>query len=96
MTLTAQSSLSPSIKATSVLTTKTPAPVLLVDSERPQWYARVDDYEQALAQAGVAYDTWYVKGRQQSRTRRPSLELRWYPVVVWFTGYDWFDPHQCD
>ena len=91
VTLTAQSSLSPSVKATSVLTTKTPAPVLLVDSERPQWYARVGNYEQALAQAGVAYDTWYVKGDNGSNP--PSVSrLSWYPVVVWFTGYDWYDP----
>ena len=90
-TLTAQSSLSPSIKATSVLTTKTPAPVLLVDSERPQWYARVGSYEQALAQAGVAFDTWYVKGGNQPNLV-PASRLSWYPVVVWFTGYDWYDP----
>jgi uncharacterized repeat protein (TIGR01451 family) len=91
VTLTAQSSLSPSAKVTSVLTTKTPAPVLLVDSERPQWYARVGNYEQALAQAGVAYDTWYVKGG--SRPNPPSASrLSWYPAVVWFTGYDWYDP----
>ena len=91
VTLTAQSSLSPSVKATSVLTTKTPAPVLLVDSERPQWYARVGNYEQALAQAGVAYDTWYVKGGNQPNPPSAS-RLSWYPVVVWFTGYDWYDP----
>ncbi len=91
VTLTAQSSLSPSVKATSVLTTKTPAPVLLVDSERPQWYARVGSYEQALAQAGLAYDTWHVKGGNWPNP--PSVSrLSWYPVVVWFTGYDWYDP----
>jgi len=91
VTLTAQSSLSLSVKITSGLTTKTPAPVLLVDSERPQWYPRVSNYEQALTQAGVAFDTWYVKEGNVSNSPSAS-RLSWYPVVVWFTGYDWYDP----
>jgi uncharacterized repeat protein (TIGR01451 family) len=90
MTLTARSSLSPSIAAQAVLTTKSPAPVLLVDSERPVWYSKVDMYKQALARAGVVYDVWPVKTGFAERS--PGLQLKWYSVVVWFTGYDWFDP----
>jgi uncharacterized repeat protein (TIGR01451 family) len=74
-----------------VLTTKTPAPVLLVDSERPQWYVRVGSYEQSLSQAGLAFDTWYVKGGNQPNPV-PASRLSWYPAAVWFTGYDWYDP----
>lgn len=82
VTLTARSSLSPSIMATSVWTTKTPAPVLLVDDDR--WYDMTGAYAQALTEAGVAHDIWLGP---------PSASrLGWYPVVVWFTGYDWYDP----
>jgi uncharacterized repeat protein (TIGR01451 family) len=90
VTVTARSSLSPSIAAQAVLTTKSPAPVLLVDSERPAWFSKVGVYEQALARAGVVYDVWPVKTSPAERS--PGSQLKWYPVVVWFTGYDWFDP----
>lgn len=82
VTLTAQSSLSPSIVVTSVWMTKTPAPVLLVDDDR--WYDVESAYDQALTQAGVAHDIW--------SGPPPASRLGWYPVVVWFTGYDWYDP----
>lgn len=90
MTLTARSSLSPSIAAQAVLTTKSPAPVMLVDDERPAWFRKIDVYEQALTRAGVAYDVWQVKAGSVDRSPGPLLKR--YPVVVWFTGYDWFDP----
>ncbi len=86
VTLTAHSSLSPSVVATSVLATKTPAPVLLVDDGR--WYDMEGVYAQALAQAGVVYDVWHVNPSNPVSATR----LGWYPEVVWFTGYDWYDP----
>jgi uncharacterized repeat protein (TIGR01451 family) len=89
VTLTAQSSLSSSVVALSVLRTKTPAPVLMVDDDR--WYEVEGAYTQALTLAGVAYDTWQVNGNAQLNSP-PASRLEWYPVVVWFTGYDWYDP----
>ncbi len=90
VTLTARSSLSPSLSVTSVLVTKTPAPVLLVDDSR--WYGPINTYSQALTQVGVAYDTWRVNPPQGFPQVPPASRLAWYPVVVWFTGYNWYDP----
>jgi uncharacterized repeat protein (TIGR01451 family) len=91
LTLTARSSLSPSVATQVVLTTKTPAPALLVDGERPAWFRKVGTYEQALTQAGVVFDVWHVNPVDRPNLS-PGPELRWYPVVVWFTGYNWLDP----
>jgi len=89
VTLTAHSSLSPSVAVTSVLTIKTPAPVLLVDDDR--WYDVQGAFSQALTQAGVAHDIWSVNSNGPANPLSAS-RLAWYPVVVWFTGYDWYDP----
>jgi uncharacterized repeat protein (TIGR01451 family) len=89
MTLTAHSSLSSSMAVTSVLAIKTPAPLLLVDDDR--WYDVQGAYSQALTQAGVAHDTWSVISNGPANPLTAS-RLGWYPVVVWFTGYDWYDP----
>ncbi len=78
---------------TTTLYSKTPAPVLLVDDDR--WYPMEERYEAALQAAGVSYDLWDTRhmvagvGDSGSVT---SETLRLYPMVVWFTGYDWIDP----
>ncbi len=76
----------PTISAQITLTSKTPAPILLVDDER--FYNNEARYQQALDGMGIGYDT-FVATNDQS----PSLDTLYkYPTVIWFTGYDWFQP----
>jgi uncharacterized repeat protein (TIGR01451 family) len=89
MTLTARSSFSPTLSETLVITSKTPAPVLLVDDDR--WYDQEQAYESALQASALPYDRWDVTGLFGSGSPPPQV-LDWYPIVLWFTGYDWFDP----
>lgn len=96
VTLTARSSLSPTLVQTAVLTTKAPAPILLVDDDR--WYEQQEKYQAAMAEAGLPYDSWQTcpaTGPCQPNSP-PEEVLRWYPVVVWWTGYDWFRPVTAD
>jgi len=92
VTLTARSSLSPALALSAILTTKAPAPVLLVDDDR--WYDQEAKYEAALVANDFPYDYWrtgWVYG--ESPGSSPPLDvLQRYPVVVWFTGYDWYAP----
>ena len=85
--VTARSVASPSIETTATLTSKTPAPILLVEDDL--FYDNEERYQDALDENGVPYDLWRV--HTESGWRSPSLEiLQRYPIVVWFTGYDWF------
>jgi uncharacterized repeat protein (TIGR01451 family) len=92
ITLTAQSSLSPALALSATLTSKAPASILLVDDDR--WYEQQEKYQAAMESAELPYDLWQIKapiggGPEQS----PSLEtLQNYPVVLWWTGYDWYRP----
>ncbi len=86
-TLTARSVLSPTLVATATLTTKTPAPIVLVDDDR--WYDEESHYQKALDDNGVPYDYWEVN--EGWPWESPPLEiLQRYPIVVWFTSYDWY------
>lgn len=70
-----------------VLTSTRLAPVLLVDGDF--FYESEQRYVDALRALGLAYDHQRL-GVRQNRRDVPSYEvLRRYPVVVWFTGYDW-------
>ncbi|HHJ06951.1 MAG TPA: hypothetical protein ENK24_05585, partial [Anaerolineae bacterium] len=68
---------------------KAPAPVLLVDDDR--WYDYEDKFLQALATNGITPDYWSVQGASPMGSP-PLSVLQRYPMVVWFTGYDWFQP----
>jgi uncharacterized repeat protein (TIGR01451 family) len=64
---------------------------LLVDDER--WYRQVHAYQEALEAAGLPYDRWHVETSEIFGQGSPPAEvLAWYPLVVWYNGYDWFDP----
>jgi uncharacterized repeat protein (TIGR01451 family) len=92
VTLTARSSLSPTMAVSTSLVTKAPAPVLLVDDDR--WYDQQMTYGHAAEDAGLAYDLWPgmlpIAGPHPPGPPLQTLEL--YPVVVWWTGYDWYAP----
>lgn len=87
--VTAHSSVAPGLSQTLVFTSKVPAPVLLVDDDR--WYDQEAAYEGALKANDVPYDRWEVTGVFGSGSP-PAEVLTWFPVVLWFNGYDWFDP----
>lgn len=88
-TLHVQSALSPALSADAALVSKTPAPVLLVDGTR--FYQLDARYRSALTAMGLAYDYWQIK--HKSFPAPPSLEtLSMYPMLVWYTGYDWYEP----
>ncbi|MDY6876961.1 MAG: S8 family serine peptidase [Chloroflexota bacterium] len=92
VTLTARSSLSPTLMPSAILTTKVPAPVLLVDDDR--WYDQEAKYEEALASGDFPYDYWRTGWAYgETSDGSPSLDiLQRYPIVLWFTGYDWYAP----
>jgi len=96
MTLTARFALSPTLFETAVITTKSPAPVLLVDDDR--WYEQLEKYEAAMRSAALPYDLWQIMPASGTTgDHSPTLErLSWYPVVVWWTGYDWYRPLTLD
>lgn len=86
VTVTAHSTALPTLARSSLLTTKTPAPILLVDDDR--WYDQEAHYQAALEANGLAYDYWNVNGAGYNS---PPLDiLQRYPIVIWFTGYDWY------
>ncbi len=91
ITLTVQSTTYPTLTAYITRTTKSPAPLLLVDDDR--WYDFEGAFTQSLTAAGFTFDVWRVQGQQSPAQGTPPLAiLNRYPQVVWFTGYDWFDP----
>ncbi len=95
-TVTARSTLSPTLSRTAVITTKAPAPVLLVDDDL--FYEQREKYEAALNEADIPYDSWQTcpaTGGCVENTPPPET-LRWYPIVVWWTGYDWYKPVRAD
>ncbi|UCC62797.1 MAG: S8 family serine peptidase [Anaerolineae bacterium] len=88
MTVTARSLGQPAVTASSVVTSKTPAPILLVDDDR--WYDQQGRYTATLGRWGYRHDIWDVEAR--GWVGPPAETLRLYPIVVWFTAYDWFSP----
>ena len=91
-TVHARSAISPAIQSSAVISTNTPAPILLVDDDR--WYDMEAYYETALAQNGLPYDYWRVGWRLGDTAQgSPTVQtLEMYPIIVWFTGYDWAVP----
>ncbi|MBN1920931.1 MAG: S8 family serine peptidase [Anaerolineae bacterium] len=92
ITLTARSSLG-AAPVDVVLRTKTAASLLLVDDDR--WYPMEHFYTSALQSAGIRFDVWNTSvantGNPFESAVTPELLAR-YPVVLWFTGYDWYAP----
>ncbi|MCA1554178.1 MAG: hypothetical protein LC737_07355 [Chloroflexi bacterium] len=68
------------------ITGKTPATVLLVDDDR--WYDVDGAYQAALNANSTPFDKFDTYGGSGPSLARLSM----YPVTVWLSGYDWFDP----
>ena len=90
LTLTLHSSLLTD-PLTETLISKTPAPVLLVEDER--WYPMGERYTMALDAAQIPYDRWdTTAGLGPNSGDLLTSTLSSHPIVLWFTGYDWFAP----
>jgi uncharacterized repeat protein (TIGR01451 family) len=71
--------------------TKTPAPVLLVDDDRE--YSFATEFKQTLTANNIPYDYWRVPKSWAGEVPSPPLAtLQMYPIVIWYTGSDWFQP----
>lgn len=82
--LTVQSTSDPTVVESVTRQTKSPAPLLVVDDGR--FYDVAGAYEASLT---MPYDDWSVETVESS----PTLTvLQRYPMVIWFTSYDWVDP----
>ncbi len=92
VTISASLVSSPAIQSAISFTSKTPAGILLVDDDR--FYNREQDYLDALAAQGNFADRWDTRWGFGVANSPPITALRMYPLVVWFNGYDWFDPIQ--
>ncbi len=77
----------PTASTAITLTAKTPAPVLLVDDER--WYHHEDRYTETLEALGIGYDRLVTNG---GKLAHGADILPRYPLVAWWTGYDWYQP----
>ncbi|MFW6068837.1 MAG: carboxypeptidase regulatory-like domain-containing protein, partial [Chloroflexota bacterium] len=63
-----------------------PAPALLVADYR--WYDETAAYRTALHEQGIDFDVWDTNERGSPALERLSI----YETVLWYTGYDWFEP----
>jgi uncharacterized repeat protein (TIGR01451 family) len=89
VTLTARSRNDPTRTAQTTFHSKAPAPILLVDDHR--WYDTLGDYQAALNARQLPYDVWGRDPTMPSAAPGPSLQrLQRYPLVLWFTAYDWY------
>ncbi len=81
---------------TVALQTKTPAPVLLVDDDR--WYPMEAYYTAALQRQHIPFDVWStMHGSGSIADHSPTGDiLKSYPLLLWFTGYDWYTPIEAD
>ena len=90
VTVTATSQRAPTATDTLAFITKTPASILLVDDER--FYSSEQKYLDALAASGnTRVDRWDSQSGITSLSP-PLAFLRQYSMVIWYNGYDWFDP----
>ncbi|MFZ5916941.1 MAG: S8 family serine peptidase [Chloroflexota bacterium] len=94
LTLTARSRSDASVVATVVVTAKSPAPILLVDDDR--WFDQQDRYVAALDTNGYRHDLWDVRLCSPTWSGPTSETLALYPLVLWYTAYDWYSPLTAD
>lgn len=71
-------------------THKTPGHVLIVDDDR--FINAESTYKKTFDQLGIEYDVWETGWPLEQRGSPSAAFLAAYEVVVWFTGYDWFQP----
>lgn len=72
------------------MTATAPGSILLVDDDR--FYHTQDVYRHTLDQLGLVYDVWETGWGDSGRGSPRAELLRAYDLVLWFTGYDWYQP----
>ncbi|MBK7914710.1 MAG: S8 family serine peptidase [Chloroflexi bacterium] len=88
--ITAVSHNSATTSATLPIRFKVPGDILLVDDDR--WFNQEALYRTALTQAGFNFDEWTVGWDGEVRGSPPQALLDAYDYVIWYTGYDWYEP----
>ncbi len=88
--VTAVSQNNPTTNAQLTVQHKSPGNILFVDDDR--WYDQTDELTAALDSMGFTYDTWDTGHAADSRNGPPLPLLAQYDFVIWYTGYDWFQP----
>ena len=90
-TVTVRARSDPALLATYTVALRTPQkPVLLVDDDR--FYNAEAAYEAALDALDVEYDRWDIGWDNDVRGSPSAAFLAAYDVVLWYTGYDFFQP----
>ena len=69
---------------------KTPDQILFVDDDR--WYQQENDLMSALDTTGITYDVWRTDETNYGLGSPSSVLLNAYDMIIWYTGYDWFEP----
>lgn len=69
---------------------KTPGRILIVDDDR--FFNEEKAYTAALDALGLRYDVWETGWGNVVRGSPPAAFLQAYDLVLWYTGYDWFQP----
>jgi uncharacterized repeat protein (TIGR01451 family) len=88
--VTAVSHNAPAIQTSLPIHHKVPGDILLIDDDR--WYDQETIYRAALTQAGFTFDEWSVGWDNDRRGSPPQSLLNAYPFIIWYTGYDWYQP----
>ena len=88
--LQATSANAPNIPYNASFHYKTPGRILFVDDDR--FYDSEESLLAALRANGLTFDVWET-GWNPVRLGSPtSIELAYYDMVLWYTGYDWYEP----
>ncbi len=88
--VTAVSTKNPTANVQLTVRHKTPGNILFVDDDR--WYDQTKELTAALDSMDLTYDTWDTGHASDSRNGPPLPLLAAYDFVIWYTGYDWFQP----
>ncbi|MCB8948974.1 MAG: S8 family serine peptidase [Ardenticatenaceae bacterium] len=88
--ITAVSSNNPAINAQITVKHSSPGDILFVDDDR--WYDQTDELTAALDSMGLTYDIWDTGHAAVTQNGPPLPLLNQYDFVIWYTGYDWFQP----
>lgn len=88
--LTAASSLNPAQKKALRFDHKTPGDILLLDDDR--WYDQEAKYRLSLNRMNLTYDVWDTNWKKTKDNSPPPDLLAAYDYIIWYTGYDWFQP----
>lgn len=90
LAVTAVSHNNPSVSAQLPVVHKVPGHILFVDDDR--FYDQTAEFTATLDDMNLTYDRWDT-GHANVARDGPSLALlRNYDFVIWYTGYDWFQP----